>query len=262
MEQMKILIPDLPEIPIGESAPSYNDMAQMRISSYNARAGTLTDYDCPDCLNKGYIARIVDGEEVMAECKCMKIRNTLLRIRQSGLEKQLKSCTFKSFETEYEWQQRIKNAAADFVNSGATGFFIGGQSGCGKTHICTAIIGKMIKQGKSARYFVWREDSTILKTMVNDPEYIERMDEFKKADVLYIDDLFKQENVSDADKKLAFELIDYRARQQLRTVISTELDENTLLKYDEGLAGRIFRLCKNYRLFIPRDTNKNYRLKE
>lgn len=205
---------------------------------------------------------MADGVEVMTECKCMKIRDTLQRIRQSGLENQLKTCTFKSFETEHEWQQRIKSAAAEFVDSDSKGFFIGGQSGCGKTHICTAIIGKMIKQGYSARYLVWREDSTILKALVNDREYLERISEFKKADVLYIDDLFKQENVTDADKRLAFEIIDYRIRQQLRTIISTELDENTLLRYDQGLAGRIFKLCKNYRLFVPYDINKNYRLKE
>lgn len=259
MEELKALIP---EIPTGDSVPSYNEIAQMRIASYNASRGELTGYDCPDCLNKGYIAKMSDGTEVMAECRCMKIRDTLRRIRQSGLERQLKTCTFKSFETEYEWQRRIKNAAAKFADSDSTGFFIGGQSGCGKTHICTAIIGKMIKQGYSARYFVWREDSTILKAMVNDREYLERITEFKKADVLYIDDLFKQENVTDADKKLAFELIDYRTRQQLRTIISTELDEDALIRYDEALAGRIFQLTKKYRLFIPRDSSKNYRLRK
>lgn len=234
----------------------------MRVEAYNATAGTLTGYDCPDCLNKGYIAKIADGEEVMATCKCMKIRDTLLRIRQSGLETQLKTCTFKSFETEHEWQQHIKDAAVKFMNSNSLGFFIGGQSGCGKTHICTAMIGQMIKQGKSARYFVWREDSTALKAVVNDREYTEKMNEFKKADVLYIDDLFKQENVSDADKRIAFELIDYRVRNQLCTLISTELDENILLSYDEGFAGRMLKFCENYRLYIPRDINKNYRLRK
>ena len=44
----------------------------------------------------------------------------------------------------------------------------------------------------SARYFVWREDSTILKAKVNDRDYAECINEFKKADILYIDDLFKQ----------------------------------------------------------------------
>lgn len=252
----------IPKMPTGASVPSYNDVVQMQIAAYNATPGELTGYDCPDCLNKGYIAKLANGSEVMAECRCMKIRDTLRRIRESGLERQLKTCTFKSFETEYEWQRHIKNAAADFADSDSTGFFIGGQSGCGKTHICTAIIGRMIKHGHPARYFVWREESTILKALINDREYSEKLNEFKKADVLYIDDLFKQDTITDADKRLAFELIDYRLRQKLCTVISTELDEAALIKCDEALAGRIFQLCRNYRFFIPKDPNKNYRLRK
>ncbi len=198
----------------------------------------------------------------MTECKCTKIRDTLNRIRQSGLEKQLKSCTFKNFKTESEWQKALKEVAVEFVKSDAVGFFVGGQSGCGKTHICTAIIGNFIKQGLSARYFVWREDSTILKAMVNDREYTERINEFKTADVLYIDDLFKQKDVKDADIKLAFELIDYRSRQMLKTIISTELDENALIDCDEALAGRILQMSRGFRIIIPQDRKKNYRLRK
>lgn len=159
---------------------------------------------------------------------------------ESGLEKQLKFCTFKNFQTESEWQKALKNSAVEFTKSDAVGFFVGGQSGCGKTHICTAMIGNFIKQGASARYFVWRENSTILKAKVNDSDYADCINEFKKTDILYIDDLFKQKNITDADIKLAFELIDYRSRQRLKTIISTELDENALIGCDEALAGRIY----------------------
>lgn len=259
MEQVRELIPKIPKL---DAVPSYDEVIKMRVEAYNSVQGKLEGYDCSECLNKGYIAKIIDGSEVMTECKCMKIRSTLNRIKQSGLEKQLKSCTFKNFQTDSEWQRKMKAAAAEFVKSDAIGFFIGGQSGCGKTHICTAIIGNFIKQGLSARYFVWREDSTILKAMVNDREYTERINEFKTADVLYIDDLFKQKDIKDADTKLAFELIDYRARQQLKTIISTELDEDALVECDEGLASRIIQISRGFRMIIPRDRNKNYRLRK
>lgn len=259
MERIEDLIPEIPKL---DAAPSYDDVVKMRVKSYNSAHGKLEGYDCPECLNKGYIAKIINGYEVMAECKCMKTRRTLKRIKQSGLEKQLKSCTFKNFQTGSEWQRRMKDAAAEFVKSDSIGFFIGGQSGCGKTHICTAIIGNFIKQGLSARYFVWREDSTILKAMVNDREYTERINEFKTADVLYIDDLFKQKDVKDADIKLAFELIDYRLRQQLKTVISTELDEDALIECDEALASRIMQISRGFRMLIPYDRKKNYRLRK
>lgn len=259
MERIENLIP---EIPKSDAAPSYDDVVKMRVASYNLTKGKLEGYDCSECLNKGYIAKIVNSNEVMTECRCMKIRSTLNRIKQSGLENQLRSCTFGNFQTDSEWQRQMKTAAAEFVKSNSTGFFIGGQSGCGKTHICTAIIGNFIKQGLSARYFVWREDSTILKAMVNDREYTERINEFKTTDVLYIDDLFKQKEIKDADIKLAFELIDYRLRQQLKTVISTELDEDALIECDEALASRIMQISRGFRMIIPHDRKKNYRLRK
>lgn len=259
---MEQILKAIPNIPQQDAVPSYDEMMEMRVKAYNSAKGSLTGYDCGECLNKGYIAKISNGCEVMAECKCMKIRNTLHRIKQSGLESQLKVCTFKNFQTDSEWQRQIKTAAAEFVKSDSIGFFIGGQSGCGKTHICTAMIGNFIKQGLSARYFVWREDSTMLKAIVNDREYTERINEFKTADVLYIDDLFKQKDVKDADIRLAFELIDYRARQQLKTIISTEMTENALMKCDVGLASRIIQISRGFQMLIPYDQNKNYRLRK
>lgn len=259
---MEQILKAIPNILKQDAVPSYDEMMEMRVKAYNSVKGSLTGYDCGECLNKGYIAKISNGSEVMAECKCMKIRSTLNRIKQSGLENQLKACTFKNFQTDSEWQRKMKTAAAEFVKNDSIGFFIGGQSGCGKTHICTAMIGNFIKQGLSARYFVWREDSTILKAMVNDREYTERINEFKTADVLYIDDLFKQKDVKDADIKLAFELIDYRLRQQLKTIISTEMNEDALIDCDEGLASRIMEMSRGFRMIIPYDRNKNYRLRK
>lgn len=259
MEQILKAIPDIPK---QAAVPSYDEILKMQVNAYNSSKGNLTGYDCEKCLNKGYISKISDGREVMTECECMKIRDTLNRIRQSGLEKQLKFCTFKNFQTESEWQKALKNSAVEFTKSDAVGFFVGGQSGCGKTHICTAMIGNFIKQGASARYFVWRENSTILKAKVNDSDYADCINEFKKADILYIDDLFKQKNITDADIKLAFELIDYRSRQRLKTIISTELDENALIGCDEALAGRILQMSRGFRIIIPQDRNKNYRLRK
>ncbi|MCM1530512.1 MAG: ATP-binding protein [Alistipes sp.] len=257
---MEQILRSIPDILKQDAAPSYDEILEMQVNAYNSSKGDLTGYDCTECLNKGYIAKIINNDAAMSKCRCMKIRSALDRIRKSGLENQLKTCTFKNFQTSSEWQQQMKASA--FVKSDSIGFFIGGQSGCGKTHICTAMIGNFIKQGLSARYFVWREDSTILKAIVNDREYTERINEFKTADVLYIDDLFKQKDVKDADIKLAFELIDYRSRQCLKMIISTELDENALIDCDEGLAGRIFQMSKGFRTVIAYDRNRNYRLRK
>lgn len=240
--------------------PSLSDQLQMEAKLYNTRQGFLAGYDCKECKNKGYRASVRDGELVMTECGCMRIRKTLRHIQESGLEGLLRKCKFSTYETPEPWQQNLKDAALSYVKSDVPGLFIGGQTGSGKTHLCTAAIGSLIGKGMSARYFVWREDSVTLKGYVNDPEYTKLMQEYKQTDVLYIDDLFKG-GVSDADKKLAFELIDYRCRNKMKTLISTELDEKGLIRTDEALAGRIFRMSKGFRLVIPKDRDKNYRLR-
>lgn len=259
MDQIRNMIPEIPEI---NTALSYAEYLRLKAEAYNNLPGNLTGYDCKICKNKGYIEKIVNDVEVLADCKCLKTRDTLQRIRNSGLEELLRCCTFRNFETTEEWQKSIKSGAIRFAEQDKGFFYIGGQSGCGKTHLCTAIIGAMIRKGKSARYFVWREDSTALKALVNDKEYQSAIGDFKKTDALYIDDLFKQSVVSNADVKLAFEIIDYRARNSLTTVISSELNINELIEVDEALGGRIVQLTKNNRYIISKDRNKNYRLRK
>ena len=250
----------MPPLPLPDAAPSLCEQLQMEARLYNTRQGFLTGYDCGACKNKGYLAEVRNDELVMWECSCMRIRKTLRHIRESGLETLLRECKFGNYETSEPWQRKLKETVQAFVSSETAGLFLGGQTGCGKTHLCTAAVGHFIKQGMSARYFVWREDSVILKSYINDAEYAALIGEFKQTDVLYIDDLFKG-SVSDADKKLAFELIDYRCRNRLKTLISTELSENELVAVDEALAGRILRMSKGFRLVIPKDHRKNYRLR-
>lgn len=244
--------------------PPYEEILKNQTDEFNEKSGELKGYDCSICRNKGVIAGY-DSEtlnQFFTECSCMKIRKTFKRIKESGLENQLRNCTFKSFDISEPFQQKLKSIALDFISdNNAYGIYIGGQTGCGKTHICTAIAGQYIKSGKSVRYMTWRDDSVVLKSYVNSPDYQDMINGFKKTEVLYIDDLFKQDEVKDADKKLAFEIIDYRIRNRLITIISSELYINDLVEIDEAIAGRIIQLCGKYRVIIKRDRKKNYRLK-
>ena len=63
---------ELPKnIPIPEinTELSYAEFLQMKADSYNKKSGSLKGYDCPICKNKGYIEKIVDENEVLAECR-------------------------------------------------------------------------------------------------------------------------------------------------------------------------------------------------
>ena len=244
---------------------------QTQIETFNNTEGDLNTFDgynCDICKNKGMIAKIgEDGNEIHYRCRCHKIRNTLRRAKRSGLGDILSSSTFDKYETSEGWQKDLKSLAQEFCKDNqAQFFFIGGQVGAGKTHLCTAISAHYLKAGFNVQYMIWVEDAKQLKALVNDhDEYQKKLSRFKNADVLYIDDFLKTkkgEEPSNGDINLAFELLNrrYMDRDKI-TIISSEKTMGDLLKYDEATMSRIFQLAGQYKKNIKPDMDKNYRLK-
>lgn len=225
-------------------------------------------YNCDKCKNKGYIIKYTNGAATALPCKCQRIRNILTAAKRSGLGDVLKDCTFDKFIVSEEWQKPIKEKAQSFCkDSEARCFFIGGQSGAGKTHLCTAITGHFIKSGRDTRYMVWVEDAKRLKSLITDSdEYQKRISVFKSVDVLYIDDFFKArsgEQPTPADINLAFEILNHRFMNDGKiTIISSEKTLDELCDYDEATMSRIYQASGQYITIISKDRKKNYRLKE
>ena len=254
MEKLAEIIPK-----IKHSARSYDDYLKAKVNLYNSTPGKYTGYNCKKCLNRGYIAEIRDGVEIMVRCECLKKREALKRLQESGISNLIKTKTFTSFETVEPYQMQIKETAAEFLNNYKNNwYFIGGQNGCGKTHICIAISGQLLKLGEAVRYMLWLEEAPILKAKVNESDYKELISVYQKADVLYIDDLFKG-GASEADIRLAFQIIDYRYRNSMCTIISSEHMLNELYKIDRAIGGRIRE--KAIKINIQKDEKKDYRLK-
>ncbi|MBQ3887152.1 MAG: ATP-binding protein [Clostridia bacterium] len=230
----------------------------------NAQKGTLTGYDCACCQNKGVIYYEEDDGIYVVPCTCMQIRKALKRIKDAGLEKLVDKCTFERFSTEKPFQKAMVQLAKQYLNNGGIGFFIGGQSGCGKTHICTAVTGQLIYRGSNAVYMQWRDDSVRLKQLANDPVYEDLIQRYKFCSVLYIDDLFKTQagkSPTQADINLFFEIINQRYIQQERTIISSEWTLEQILDFDEACGSRIAELCADYIISISPDRAKNFRLR-
>lgn len=262
-------ISELITTPKNDTATTFDFAAhnQRMCDIYNQSTGTLQGYDCKKCLNRGYFAKIVDGYEVMSPCECLEFRNTLHKIQKSGLKNSIDKLTFESFTAPTDWQEYIKNRAMEFVNNHENKwFYIGGQVGCGKTHICTAIVGELFKQGKTGQYMLWRDEAVKLKASVNDStEYQNLIKPLKTVDVLYIDDFFKTEKdklPTQADINIAFEILNYRySNESLITIISSERTINELLDIDEAVGSRIYERTKDSNIIINRDRGKNYRLR-
>lgn len=248
------------------------EVEQHKVDFFNNNIGhknEIDGYDCSICKNKEFIAKLDEsGNEIFAYCKCHRIREMLRRAKNSGLGNILVDYSFDKFIASEGWQKENKAKAQEFcADAAARWFYIGGQVGSGKTHLCTAICAHYIKAGSDVIYMLWVEEAKKLKALVNDYyEYQQLIDKYKKTAVLYIDDFLKVQNGEEptkADINLAFEILNSRLlSKDLITIISSEKTLIDLLQYDEATMSRIYQQTGNYKIIIEKDLKKNYRLKE
>ena len=256
---------------------SPRDYEQFKIDGLNNTPGNRNEedgYNCDICKNKGYVVKLVEHgglfSHVATDCKCVVTRNSIMRMKRSGLKDVIKDYTFEKFLDTEPWQKSIKEAAIEYSENPDGWFFLGGQSGAGKTHLCTAICREFLLRGKSVIYMLWRDEIVKLKAIVNESdEYRNLIDKYKTAEVLYIDDLFKTGKAQDnsvqkptaADVNVAFEIINYRYNNPgMITIISSECTEDELLDIDEAIGGRIYERSKAFSIAKNRD--RNYRIRK
>lgn len=255
-------------------------IARRHAAAFNEAPGRLhkiDGYDCPFCKNKGMLQRAVFSELVKYwatesyNCSCLMNRKAFQDKKESGLNSSGRY-TFESYIAEDDWQKRIKKAALDFVCDLDKGnwFFIGGQSGAGKTHITTALTNACIERGCRAKYMKWGEEVARIKGLVSsDPaQYQADMNVLKSVPVLLIDDMFKggrnaaggYNPPTEADIKCAFDIINARYNDpQSITIISSERTIKDIEAIDEAISGRIYERAKDYLYNLPKNEKLNYR---
>lgn len=218
------------------------EFRQSIIDEYNNKEGDLTGYDCRTCKNKGYIKYKKGIYDYTKECDCMVIRRALALIKRSGLADKIENNKFEQFKCTSSWQLQLFSKAKMYAESPEGWFAVLGQSGAGKTHICTAICNEFLQRGIPVKYMLWVDESNHLKQIITDgEEYARTMFEYKNIPVLYIDDLFKSQPTP-ADIKLAFEILNYRYnKDNLYTIISSEMMLSEIP--DDAIAGRIKQKC-------------------
>ena len=256
----------------GRSVPSCDpaEFDRIKVESFNKEVGSLTGYDCPKCLNRGKLAAVKDGGGVFfTDCECMKIRLCIQKMENSGLRDVIKSYTFDTYQDTEEWQKAIKRGAVDYANNATGWLLLCGQSGSGKTHLCTAVCRQLLLDGKAVRYMPWRQDIRELKGMAKEPAtQAEALKKYQEAPILFIDDLFKVSRAADGscvpttgDVNLAFDIINYRYTKRLPTIISTERTPAELVEIDEATGGRIVERAQGHTYCIEKKPGRNYRLR-
>ena len=265
MERLKLNLSGISVLPYDAMAH-----AKMRADTVNKAIGNLTGYDCKKCNNRGMIAvPKEDGSILIRDCGCMALRKCYWEMERSGLKDSISKLTFEAYEATEDWQKTLKAGVMAFAEKPEGWLLLAGQSGIGKTHLCTAVCRQILLQGSELLYMPWREKIAMLKSLATEPGARDmQLDKYKQVPYLYIDDLFKtgrSENgrmqPTAADVSIAFELLNYRYQANLTTIISTELTPTELLRIDEALASRIFEMAGKHSYKMSKNQKRNYRLR-
>jgi len=234
-----------------------------------------TEYQCSKCLDSGWLDFYdEDGNRFAKKCECRLAREAEERLQASGLAEAVAVQTFEAFRTDTPIREHTKRVAQQYIVDLFDGedpqrrpwLYVGGNPGSGKTHICTAVCGEILKHNIGVRYMQWLEESKKLKYANSDESFTDAVNDYINPSVLYIDDLFKQKYTArpvftEADIKIAFMILNGRYLQNKPTIISSEWDlVDHLLDADEGIFSRVYERCKYHMISIPRDLENNYRL--
>lgn len=220
---------------------------------------------CKLCGDTGYRHYYLDGHQYTEECECFKARQAEELIRRSGVSPDM---TFQTFSAQDDFQKNLLDKANAFIDRGFNNgewFIVSGQVGCGKTHLCTAIVNELLQRNVPCRYMMWKTESVQLKAIVNTADFADKLARLTEPKVLYIDDFLKTQagyRPSAADINLSFQILNDRYIRKLPTILSCEISVLEIMEIDEAVGSRIYERSRNFRIHIEKDKRKNYRLRK
>lgn len=223
--------------------------------------------DCSICFNKGYIRKKKDenGENdlinsYLVECSCMKKRKAISNAKKSGLGELLEHRVV-NYKPYNKTTLEMRNLAIKYIKEKSSDWFVLlGQSGAGKTMICSSICNELLNQGKEVIYQSWNTFVSEYKHELRNSNGNKMIEKLQVADVVYIDDFFKGSQTEFDVKNIAYDIINYRYNNNLTTIISSEYMLDELIEIDSAIAGRIKQRSKEYLLEI-RGKENNYRMR-
>lgn len=211
---------------------------------------------------------IDDRTNTARPCKCREVKTYKRILENSGISEAFQKRTFKNFITTNKPQQVIdaRNMAIRYVkefdnlkNAKNNSIAFLGQVGSGKTHLSIAIANELMKKNVGVLYMQYREAIIQLKQCIMDEEnYNHEIDKYKNATVLLIDDLYKGK-ITDSDRNIMFEIINYRYLKNSPIIVSSELTVDAIIDIDEAIGSRIVEMCKGH-IFEFSGQELNYRL--
>lgn len=244
----------------------------MKINGANT---TSSSYKCSKCKDTSWIEK--DGAYIRCSCYTEEYLSRLwenfgVKIKDIKL--------LKEYKPYNDLTEKARDKAVDYIRSfeeikdtRENGFALLGQPGAGKTHIVLAIGKALLEKKISVVYMPYLEVIKELKALaMYQEDYEKLLSRYTRAKVLIIDDLFKDKvkktkkgtevtELTEADTKHIYPILNYRYLNYLPTIISSECTPNMLLELDEALGGRILETT-GPRFSLTFKGDCNYRLKK
>lgn len=160
-------------------------------------------------------------------------------LNHAGIPKRFRERTLHNFIAEHAGQQRALDFACDFVQRfdahkqrGATVVF-SGRPGTGKSHLAIAVAQAVMQQGATAFYVTAREMMLMLRASwggARAPSELEVLRMLIAVSLLVVDEVGVQFN-TDTERTQFFSVIDGRYREQMPTLLLTNLDRDGLAAF-------------------------------
>lgn len=213
--------------------------------------------------------------ETWVECSCVEINRIKELFASSAITEEMQRFRFEdfildgrpavvrdAFNAAVEYDQLFPEIRKDRHNS----IYLGGNPGSGKTTLLMCIANRLLANGIPVLYFPFVEGMLELNGDMSDNEkYRAKTERLMKVPVLFIDDLFKpimDYTPTRNDIRFLYAIINYRYLNHLPMLISSELNKNTLLFWDQAIGSRIIEMAARFTVTLEGADDLNYRLPE
>lgn len=203
--------------------------------------------DCGYCQNRRYV---LDGQGNLKPCPHCSVAQAWKIKALDGFSSRAGAAlkqTFFNFQTRFNGIEDdilldcLKTAEEFAENPDGRWLILWGERGNGKSHLCGAVANDLIATGTPALFISMPDllaslkEAMDLQSNTEQESYSGRMKLFKTAPVLILDDLGAETGSSWSDGVI-FEILDYRYRNRLPTMIVTNVP---LDEFDPRIASRM-----------------------
>jgi len=204
--------------------------------------------DCPTCGNKRFVLDAAGSLKPCPDCNVAQRWKVQALAAFASRSKLTQQQTFLNFRTSFNGQEhptlaRCLRAAEQFAMRPEEGrwLVIYGERGSGKSHLCAAVDNHLSQAGVPCLFITAPDllaalrQAIELQSNTEQESFTSRMNIFKTATVLILDDLGAEQS-SPWSESVLFEILDYRYRNRLATMIVTNVPPD---EFDPRIASRM-----------------------